>query len=111
MSKQIERFSFSPPNKVYQEGEWLLAVTSFEATSSVFIITAENNSFSIRIPCHWRIRNYLEEEIFDYLKNSQKLRTQNYIELHVEEVRKRGDKTKTKSKDFSLSDFHTSKEG
>ena len=38
-----------------------------------------------------------------------KLRTQKDIKLHVEEVRKRGDKIKIKSKNVSSSDFDTSK--
>ena len=52
MNKQIETFSFSPPINLVEEGKWLLAVTSFEVTNSVFNITDENNSFAITIPGH-----------------------------------------------------------
>ena len=44
MNKQMENFSFSPPINLFEEGKSLLAVTSFEATNSVFNITDKNNS-------------------------------------------------------------------
>ena len=44
---QMETFSFSPPKSLVREGKWLRAVTSFEATNSLFNIINENNSFSI----------------------------------------------------------------
>ena len=47
MEKQMETFSFNPPINRAEEGKWLLAVTSFEATISVFNTSDENNSFSI----------------------------------------------------------------
>ena len=50
LNKQMETFSFAPRTNVFEEGKWLLAVTSFETTNSVFIITVENNSFSISMP-------------------------------------------------------------
>ena len=34
MNKQMQTFSFSPPINLFEEGKWLLAVTSFEATNS-----------------------------------------------------------------------------
>ena len=43
-NKQMETFFFSPPVYLVEEGKWLLAVTSFEATNSVFNITSENKS-------------------------------------------------------------------
>ena len=45
LDSQIENFSFNPPINFFDEGKWLLAVTSFEATNSVFNITDENSSF------------------------------------------------------------------
>ena len=45
MNKQMQTFSFTPPRNLLEEGKWLLAVTSFECTNSVFDITNENNSF------------------------------------------------------------------
>ena len=53
MNKQMQTFSFSPPKKFAEEGKWLLAVTSFEATNSVSNISNENNRFSITIAGHW----------------------------------------------------------
>ena len=50
MNKQMQTFSFSPPINLVEEDKWLLAVSSFECTNSVFNITNENNSFSIIIP-------------------------------------------------------------
>ena len=53
MHKSMETFSFNPPISLPEEGKWLLAVTSYEATNFVFNITNENNSFSINILGHW----------------------------------------------------------
>ena len=52
MNKQLQIFSFSPPINLLEEEKWLLAVSSFECTNSVFNITNENKSFSIIIPGH-----------------------------------------------------------
>ena len=57
MDKQMQIFSFNPLINLSEEGKWLLAVTSIEATNSVFNITKGNSSFSISIPGHWRIPN------------------------------------------------------
>ena len=46
----METFSFNPPLNLVEEGKWLSAVTSFEATSYVFPITDENISFSYSMP-------------------------------------------------------------
>ena len=48
----MQTFSFNPPINSVEEGKWLLAVSSFEATNSVFNITNENNTFSITTPGH-----------------------------------------------------------
>ena len=64
MNKQIEIFSFNPPINLLEEGNWLLAVGSFEATNSVFIINNENNLFSISIPGHWKSED--GDELFKY---------------------------------------------
>ena len=55
MKKQMQTFSFSPPVNLVEENIWLLGVSSFECTNSVFNITRENTSFSISIPGRWRI--------------------------------------------------------
>ena len=56
----METFSFSPPNNLFEERKWLLAVTSFEATSSLFSVSHENNKFSITAPGYWSSRGGAE---------------------------------------------------
>ena len=82
-------------------------MTSLKATISVFNKTDENKFFSDSLPGRWRIPNYLVDENFDELKNLLIIRSHNDIELHVQDVRKRGDKKKINGKDFFLSDFDT----
>ena len=50
MNMQMEKFSFNPPINLVEEGKWLLAVSSFETTNSVFKIMNENKPFSITVP-------------------------------------------------------------
>ena len=87
-NKQIQTCSFNPPINLVEEGKWLLAVSSFECTSSVFNITNENYSFSIIIQGHYQ--NESDKKIIDELNKLLELRSQNGIELHVEQVKKRG---------------------
>ena len=54
MKKQMETFSFNTLINFSEEGKWLLAVTCFEATKSVSIITEEDNSFLITTPGNWQ---------------------------------------------------------
>ena len=82
MNKQKETFSFNPSINLIKEGKWLLAVTSFEATNSVFKKSNENNSFSITIPGHWQTES--DEKTFEQLNKLLELGS---LELHVEEVR------------------------
>ena len=87
-----------------KKAKWLLAVTSFEATNSVFNITNENNNFSIIIPGHW---GYISaEKTIDEPNNFLELRS---LELHVREVRNRGKKIKMGHNEYKLSDFDTKK--
>ena len=88
MNKQRQTFSFNPPINLLEEGKWLLAVSLFECTNSVFNITNENNSFSIIIPGHYETES--AQKTIDELNNLLELRSQNGIELHVEQVRKKG---------------------
>ena len=88
MKKQRQTFSFNPPINLLEEGKWLLAVSLFECTNSVFNITNENNSFSIIIPGHYETES--AQKTIDELKKLLELRSQNGIELHVEQVRKKG---------------------
>ena len=88
MIKQRQTFSFTSPLNLLEEGKWLLGVSSFECTNSVFNITNENNSFSIIIPGHYETES--AQKTIDELNNLLELRSQNGIELHVEQVRKKG---------------------
>ena len=104
MNKQMQTFSFNPPINLVEEGKWLLAVSLFECTNSVFKITNENISFSIIIPCHYQTE-FAEKMISD-LNTLLKLKS---LELHVEKVRKRGKKVKIGDNEYKLADFDTKK--
>ena len=104
MNKQMQTFSFIPPINLIEEGKWLLRVTSLECTKSVFNINNENNSFSIIIPGHYQTE--FAEKIIDDLYKLLELKS---LELHVEEVRKRGNKIKINDIEYKLSDFDTQK--
>ena len=104
MDKQMQTFSFNPSSNLVEEGKWLLAVSSFECTNSVFNITNENNSFSIIIPGHYQ--NESDEKTINDLN---KLLEPKSLESHVEEVRKRGDIIKIGDKEYKLSDFDNQK--
>ena len=45
MIKQMQTFSFNPPINLIEEGKWLMAVSLFDCTNSVFNVTNENNSY------------------------------------------------------------------
>ena len=45
MNEKLQSFSFSPSINLSEEGKWLLAVSSFDCTNSVFNIINENKSF------------------------------------------------------------------
>ena len=66
MKKQLETFCFLPPNNLVEEGKWLLAVSSFQCTKSVFNVAVENDNFSINKPGHWE--NESAEKSVDELK-------------------------------------------
>ena len=104
MNKQMQTFSFNPPINLIEEDKWLLAVSSFACTNSVFNITDENNSFSIIIPGHYQ--NKSDEKTIDELNKLLELKS---LELHVEEVKKRGNKIKIGDNEYKLSDFDTQK--
>ena len=82
----------------------LHAVTNFEATNSVFNITDENNSFSVTTTDHWNSES--AEKTIDELNKLIDLRSENDIELHVEQIKKKGI---ILIKDYSLSRFGTFK--
>ena len=70
-----------------EEDEWLLAVSLFECTNSVFNIANETNSFSTSIPGHWISKS--TKKTIDELNKVLELRSENDIELHTEQVRKK----------------------
>ena len=104
MNNQKQTFSFNPPINLVEEDKWLLAVSSFECTNSVFNITDENNSFSIIIPGHYETE-FAEKTINDL----NKLLELKSLELQVEEIRKRGDIIKIEDKEYKLSAFDNQK--
>ena len=104
MNKQMQTYSFNPPKNLLEEGKWLLAISSFECTNSVFNITNENNSFSIIMPGHYKTE--FAEKVNNDLNKLEELKS---LELHVEEVRKRGNIINIGDKEYKLSDFDTQK--
>ena len=104
MNKQTQTFSFSPTINLFEDGRWLLGVSSLECTNSVFNITNENNSFSIIIPGHYQ--NKSDEKTINDLNKLLELKS---LELHVDEVRKRGNKIKIGDNEYKLSDFDNQK--
>ena len=74
LNKHMETCSNKPPTiDLFEERKWLLAVTSFEAIISIFIITYENNSFSISTPGLWNPEG--SGEIIDKLIKLLELRS------------------------------------
>ena len=67
MNKQMQTFSFNPPNNLVEEDKCLLGLSSLECTNSVFNITNENNSFSIIIPGHYQTE-FAEKMVIDLRK-------------------------------------------
>ena len=104
MNKQMQTFSFNPPINLVEEGKWLIAVSSLECTNSVFNVTDDNNSFSIIIPGHYQRES--DEKTINDLNKLLELKS---LELHVEEVKKRGNKIKIADKEYKLSDFDNQK--
>ena len=105
MNKQMQIFSFNPPINIYEEVKWFLGVSSYDCTNSVFNITNENNSFSIIVPGHYETES--AEKTIDELNKILELKSQNGIELHVEQVRKKG---LILINDYSLSSLGTFKD-
>ena len=101
----MQTFSFNAPIFLLEEGKWLLGVTSFECTKSVFNITNEKNSNSITVPGHWETKS--AEKTINELYKLLELRSANGIDLHVQQVRKKGI---ILINDYSLSSLDTFKE-
>ena len=104
MIRSKQTFSFNPPLNLVEEGKWLMAVSLFDCINSVFNITNEKNPFSIIIPGHYQ--NKSDEKMINDLNKLLELRS---LELHVEEVRKGGNKIKRGDNEYKLADFDTQK--
>ena len=104
MNKQRQTFSFSPTINLVEEDKWLLAISSHECTKSAFNIIDDNNSFSIIIPAHWETE--FADKTINELNRLLNLKT---LDLHVNEVRKRGSIIKIGDKEYKLSDFDNQK--
>ena len=103
LKRQMETFSFSPPINLVEDAKWLLAVTFFEATNSIFNITDENSSFLISTTGQWSPEG--SGGIIDNLDKMLELRSQNDIELHVKEFEKRGTRTEKENGYSTLAVF------
>ena len=88
LTKPMDTFSFNPPIKRSEEGEWPLAMTAFQATNSVLNIKDENKGFSTSPAGHWS--SGWGAETFGILQKYLELRHIDDDELQVEEKRKRG---------------------
>ena len=97
MIRSKQTFSFNPPIHLVEEGKWLLGVTSLDCTNSVFNITNENSSFSIIVPGQYQ--NKSDEKVSDDLKKLFELRS---LDLHVKEVKKRGNEIKIGDNEYIL---------
>ena len=95
-NKQMENFSLNPPTNLVEGGKWLLGVTSFERTNSVFSITNKNNSFLISTTVFWSPRG--GGETIHKLQKKLKLRSQIDNEFHVK-IRKRVNQVKIGNKE------------
>ena len=104
MNKQLQTFSFNPPINLLEERKWLLGLSLLKCTNSVFNITNENNSFPIIIPGDYQIEFAGKKS-----NDLNKLIELKSLELHVEEVRKRGKLLKIGDNEYKLSDFDTQK--
>ena len=74
----------------------MLALTSFEATNSVFNISDTNNTFLLPSPGHLFSRGGVA--YITKLKNLIKVRSESDFELHVKKVGKKGKLKKERSK-------------
>ena len=104
MNKKMQTCSFNPPLNLIEEGKWLMAVSLFDCTNSVFNITNKNNSFSIIIPGQYKTE--FAEKVINDLNDLYELKS---LELHVEAVRKRGNIIKIADKEYKLSDLDNQK--
>ena len=82
-----------------------MAVSSFECTNSVFIITNENNSFSITTSGHWNSES--AQQTIDKLKELLELDKRD-LSLQIAAVREKGHKIHIREDEYNLSDLDNS---
>ena len=107
MNRQTQNASFNPSINLVEGGNWLLAVTSFEATNSLFNITNENNLFPISIPRHWSSRG--GAETIHKLQPSLKLRSEKILNYMWKKFKKKGAQIEIGNNENELSDLGTRK--
>ena len=107
LNKQMETLLLSPPENLFEEGKWLLVVTSFEETSSVFNIIAENKSFWITITVHCYSKG--GPETMKKLQKLLELRSQNDIELRIKVVRRKRNQIEKGDNEYKMTDLGTHK--
>ena len=100
----METFAFSLPINFSEEGKRLFAVRSSEATSTVFKMTDENNSFSISTPSFWT--HECGEDLNNKLNKLLEIISQNDFELRGKEVEKRGTRIQIENGGCNLAGFY-----
>ena len=88
LNKQMDTFSFNTPINFAGKGKWLLAITYFEATTSVLNKIVEHKNFSISLPDYWMAIG--AQATVNASNETTELRSENDIKLHVKEVEKIG---------------------
>ena len=103
LNKPKETFSFIFPKNLSEEEKLILALTAFEATISVFILTDENISFSVSSPRYWTPK--VGEEITIKWNDPLELRSQNDNDSHVKEVEKRSTQLEIENSGYNSASF------
>ena len=103
INNQMQTFSINPPLNFFEEAKWLLAVTSCEATNTVFNITKENNSFSISTPGHCSPED--RKEFISKLNKLLEVRSENDLEFSIKEFKKRGTRKEIENSGYNSAEF------
>ena len=86
MKKEVQTFRFRHQKNLIEGCNWLLVVSSFGATNSVFKISDENNSFPYSTPSHCNSED--GENFNNKLHRLLELRSESDIDLHVKNGKK-----------------------
>ena len=101
----METFSSNPPKDFPEEGKWLLTVTSFEATNSVLFKLMKTIVFQVLNLDSGGFPT-ITDGIIDRLKELLELLSQNDIEIHVREFKKRDTRRKKENSGFNVAWLH-----